>query len=98
MAPVLSRLGYPQIFIDRKTLLPVLFDKLMFKERVLTNKMVVSVDMSGEHVTVQTHDGSVYSGDIVVGADGVHSTIRSEMWRLSQKSHSGLFNVQSRSD
>ncbi|KXH41096.1 hypothetical protein CSIM01_03302 [Colletotrichum simmondsii] len=72
-----DRLGYPQIFIDRKTLLQVLFDKLMFKDRVLTNKMV-------------THDGSVYSGDIVVGADGVHSTIRSEMWRLSQKSHSGL--------
>ncbi|KAK1710004.1 uncharacterized protein BDZ83DRAFT_757651 [Colletotrichum acutatum] len=88
-----DRLGYPQIFIDRKTLLHVLFDKLMFKDRVLTNKMVVTVDLSGEHVTVHTQDGAVYSGDIVVGADGVHSAIRSEMWRLSQESRSGLFKA-----
>lgn len=38
-----------------------------------------------EHLSdkVQVHckDQSVFEGDIVVGADGVRSTIRQEMWR-----------------
>ncbi|RSM15449.1 hypothetical protein CDV31_005042 [Fusarium ambrosium] len=40
------RIGYPQIFIDRQTLLRVLYDKLKFKDRVLTQKRVTRVDMT----------------------------------------------------
>ncbi|RMJ12389.1 hypothetical protein CDV36_007925 [Fusarium kuroshium] len=86
------RIGYPQIFIDRQTLLRVLYDKLKFKDRVLTRKRVTRVDMTEGLVKVHTTDGSVYSGDIVVGADGVHSAIREEMWRHANESNnSGLF-------
>lgn len=47
--------------------------------------------MDNDQVTVRTQDGSVYTGDIVVGADGVHSTVRQEMWRNALESNSGLF-------
>ncbi|KAJ3503677.1 hypothetical protein NLJ89_g8326 [Agrocybe chaxingu] len=82
---------YQQIFIDRQMLLQVLFDKLKFKDRVLTKKRVTRVDMAEGQVNVHTADGSVYSGDVVVGADGVHSAIREEMWRNAKESNSGLF-------
>ena len=31
---------------------------------------------------VETTDGRVFIGSIVVGADGVHSLVRQEMWRI----------------
>ncbi|KAF6831150.1 FAD binding domain-containing protein [Colletotrichum musicola] len=86
-----DRIGYPQIFIDRQSLLQVLFDKLKHKERVLTKKRVTSVEMDDHQVTVRTQDGSMYAGDIVVGADGVHSKVREEMWRNALEAKSGIF-------
>ncbi|KAK0721257.1 hypothetical protein B0T21DRAFT_49734 [Apiosordaria backusii] len=86
-----NRTGYPQIFIDRQMLLQVLFDNLKSKDRVLTRKRVVRVDVVDSFVQVQTQDGSAYVGDIVVGADGVHSAVRKEMWRSGLESGSELF-------
>jgi 2-polyprenyl-6-methoxyphenol hydroxylase-like FAD-dependent oxidoreductase len=34
-------------------------------------------------VHVWTDDGELVEGDFVVGADGVHSQTRSEMWRMA---------------
>lgn len=62
-------------------LLQVLYDNLNFKDRVLTRKRVIRVDTVEGCVHVQAEDGSRYTGDIVVGADGVHSAVRKEMWR-----------------
>ncbi|CAG9949055.1 unnamed protein product [Clonostachys rosea f. rosea IK726] len=74
-------LGYPMIFIDRQMLIQVLYSNLSHKERVLTSKRVISVDILEASAQVTTKDGQVFSGDIVVGADGIHSTVRKEMWR-----------------
>lgn len=79
--------GYPISFLERRKLLEILYDALPDKTRVQVNKTVCSIDEhAGEGkggVRVRTLDGEVYEGDIVVGADGVHSRTRSEMWRLS---------------
>ncbi|KAJ3962256.1 hypothetical protein N0V92_000987 [Colletotrichum tropicale] len=74
-------LGYPMIFIDRQMLIQVLHSNLKHKERVLTSTRAVSVDIMESSARVTTEDGQVFSGDIVVGADGIHSTVRKEMWR-----------------
>lgn len=62
-------------------LLQVLYDNLHLKDRVLTRKRVTGVNTVEDCVHVQTEDGSRYTGDIVVGADGVHSAVRHEMLR-----------------
>lgn len=75
--------GYPSLWLDRQMLLKILYDNLKHKDRVLTNKRVVHVEMSSTGVLVTTEDGSSYSGDILVGGDGVHSKVRQEMWRIA---------------
>lgn len=67
-------------------LLQALFENLRFKDRVLTRKRVVRVDTIEGLVHVQTEEGSRYTGNIVVGADGVHSVVRKEMQRSSLES------------
>lgn len=74
-------------------LLEALFENLYFKDRILTRKRVVRVDTVEGCVHVQTEDGSRYTGDIVVGADGVHSVLRKEMQRNSLESSPGRFHA-----
>ena len=83
MMVVSYRHGYPSAFFERRYILQMLYDQIRNKTKVLVNKRVQSVDMpNSDFVTVGTADGSSYTGDIVVGADGIHSTIRQEMSRL----------------
>lgn len=87
----MCRTGYPCIFIDRQLLLQVLHDKIKHKEKLLTGKRVTGVKITDDGVQVETKDGSTYTGGFLVGADGVHSTIRKEMWRIAMQTSPGLF-------
>lgn len=49
-------------------------------ERLLANKVVEKIEETADKVTVTTKDGSVYEGDIVIGADGVRSVVRQHIW------------------
>ncbi|KAK1710565.1 hypothetical protein CaCOL14_004516 [Colletotrichum acutatum] len=92
-----ARLGYPSIFIDRQMLLQVLYDNLKNKDKVIPEKRVEKVELLEEGVHVHTKDGSVYEGDIVVGADGIHSTVREEMWRIGHDERPGYFPLDEHS-
>ncbi|KAL6364307.1 hypothetical protein LRP88_02226 [Fusarium phalaenopsidis] len=87
-----KRVGYPSIFIDRQMLLQVLFNNLKHKDRVLTKKRVSRLQLTEEGAQAYTQDGSMYEGDIVVGADGIHSAVRDEMWRLGKEQSPGYFS------
>ncbi|KAH8703854.1 FAD-binding domain-containing protein [Talaromyces proteolyticus] len=84
-----ERHGYPITFLDRQMVLQVLYDNIKDKKKVLTKKRVKEVELFDDGVTVQTSDGSFYSGDILIGADGIHSTVRGEMWRIANKESPG---------
>ncbi|PIG69629.1 monooxygenase [Aspergillus arachidicola] len=76
-----KRHGYPIAFIDRQVVLKVLYDHLaQHQERVLTGKKVVKVEDLHGKVKVYCQDHSVFDGDLVVGADGVRSIVRQQMW------------------
>ncbi|KAK1461801.1 FAD binding domain-containing protein [Colletotrichum cuscutae] len=92
-----ARLGYPSIFIDRQMLLQVLFDNLKNKDKVIPEKRVEKVELLKEGVRVHTKDGSVFEGDIVVGAGGIHSTVREEMWRIGHEERPGYFPLDEHS-
>lgn len=65
--------------------LQVLYENIKDKTKILTGKRVQTVELKADGVVVKTADGSVYTGDILVGADGIHSQVRSEMWRLADE-------------
>lgn len=62
----------------------------------MVNKRVTKISHGSDSVSVQCADGSNFIGDIVVGADGIHSRVRQEMQRLSEESSPGLMDRDKR--
>ncbi|KAL5328898.1 hypothetical protein ACEPPN_002407 [Leptodophora sp. 'Broadleaf-Isolate-01'] len=74
-----KRTAYPASFVQRRDLLRVLSDGIPNKSKVHLSKRVTKIDHTDTEVLVHCKDGSIYSGEIVVGADGVHSIVKSLM-------------------
>ncbi|KAB2573273.1 FAD binding domain containing protein [Lasiodiplodia theobromae] len=94
----IARHGYDPVFIDRQMAIQVFYDHLQNKSKVLTDKRVASVKQLKDGIEVTTKDGSTYTGDILVGADGVHSTVRKEMWRLADELSPGYIPKSDQTD
>lgn len=88
------RFGYPLAFLDRQKLLQILAAGPVQSSRVKLGHQVVNIESTHDGVTVRTSNGHVYQGDLVVGADGVHSRIRAEMWRLANASQGEIFRSE----
>lgn len=85
-----SRFGLKFAALERTQLLEILYTHLPDKSRVLTSKGVVRITPHGNKMSVTTADGDEFQGDLVVGADGVHSVTRREMWRIANIEQPGL--------
>ncbi|PYH90487.1 FAD/NAD(P)-binding domain-containing protein [Aspergillus ellipticus CBS 707.79] len=81
--------GTRMTFMERQQLVQVLYDHLKDKSKVLTSCAVQTIDQTDGQVQVTTTNGDVFSGQLVVGADGVHSRVREEMWR-----HEAMSNLR----
>jgi 2-polyprenyl-6-methoxyphenol hydroxylase-like FAD-dependent oxidoreductase len=79
-------------FLDRQQLIQILYNNLKDKSKIHTDKRIVHVDLKESGVEITTKDGSMIAGDILVGADGVHSTVRSEMWRIANTTRPGYIS------
>jgi 2-polyprenyl-6-methoxyphenol hydroxylase-like FAD-dependent oxidoreductase len=71
-------LGAPIVCIHRSRLHQVLLDACG-AENVRTGCAVVGYGDLGEGVSVHLSDGSVANVDLLVGADGIHSTVRTQL-------------------
>lgn len=71
-------------FLERRQLLQILFDNVEDKTKVQTSSDVCRINHLESGVEVMLKDGRTVSGDLVVGADGVHSPLRSEIWRIAE--------------
>ncbi|KAJ0416361.1 FAD/NAD(P)-binding domain-containing protein [Aspergillus carlsbadensis] len=84
-----QRHGYPFLQIVRSNLLRILYDGFPNKERIRTSSEVVAIETHSTGVQVHLKSGAVENGSIVIGADGVHSKIRSEL-QLLYKATKGI--------
>jgi 3-hydroxybenzoate 6-monooxygenase len=76
--PFLRAFGYPYVVMHRNDLLTILLNACRAHEAVTleTNRYVVRVEDLGDGARVTCADGSVYTCDALVGADGLHSLVR----------------------
>jgi len=58
------------------------------------NCIVREIKQSVSGVEVVLNDGTVESGDMVLGCDGVHSLVRSAMWDHASKTTAGLITAK----
>ncbi|KAK3942865.1 hypothetical protein QBC46DRAFT_378981 [Diplogelasinospora grovesii] len=79
-----ARFGYSVACGERQRLLKVLADNIKDKSKCLVNKEVAAIEQTSDSVTVKCADGSAYSGDLLIGADGVFSRTREQMWALAE--------------
>jgi 2-polyprenyl-6-methoxyphenol hydroxylase and related FAD-dependent oxidoreductases len=66
-------------------LIEILYEKIQDKSKVITSQRVQSIENGTSSATVTTTTGETYTGNIVVGADGIHSKVRQEMWKAAEK-------------
>lgn len=86
-----ERYGYPYMTIYRADLHQVLVDAVLARDpqSIELNARVETVTQDDDGVTVTMADGSTRRGDILVGADGVHSQVRAALHGQTQASFSG---------
>nr|WGJ63577.1 FAD-dependent monooxygenase [Aspergillus striatus] len=86
-----KRFQYPIAFLDRQKLLEILYTKLPDRSKIRLRSRVASITTLRDNggVNVTTDDAQTYTGHLVVGADGVHSRVRSEMWKAAQSDGRG---------
>ncbi|KAH6660899.1 FAD binding domain-containing protein [Truncatella angustata] len=71
--------GHPWMCFHRAKLMQMLYHRLPDTTKVLLDKEVVSLQNTDSGVTVTCADETTYSASIVIGADGVHSSVRKLM-------------------
>ncbi|KAL2808080.1 hypothetical protein BJX63DRAFT_439718 [Aspergillus granulosus] len=79
-----SMLGYRVFFVERHRLLNALWGAIKDKSKIHLSCRVSKIKHIPGGAAIETSDGRVFTGDFVVGADGVHGKSRDEMWRLAE--------------
>ena len=75
LTAMVERLGAPVRMVPRRTLLERLLDGFP-TDRIRYNSRAVGVVSGQNGVRVEFEDGSCAEGDLVIGADGMHSMVR----------------------
>lgn len=86
-----SKYGAPYLHIHRADLLAVLLEavKHLGNCYLYTNHKLVSIDECDSKVTLHFENGDSSDGDIVVGADGIHSKVREDILGLDNPRFTG---------
>lgn len=88
----LRRYGFPYLTVFRPDLLKVLGERVReFKpDAVKLKARAVDVHQDAEGVTLTLEDGSTVRGDVLVGADGVHTSVRAALFGPDRVQYTGM--------
>lgn len=85
METISEAFDMPLILFDRQKCVTHLYNGLPDKSFIRTNARVDHIEHTETGVKVFLTDGSYEEGDLVIGADGVHSLVRQSMWDYAAK-------------
>jgi salicylate hydroxylase len=90
-ATSVAQYGYPYFMIYRPDLHKVLADavRAMKADAITLGAQCTGLRQTDDGVTLELADGSEVHGDLLIGADGVHSRIRGELFGADQPTFSG---------
>ncbi|KAK3989231.1 hypothetical protein QBC44DRAFT_327738 [Cladorrhinum sp. PSN332] len=79
--------GVGYLWADRPQLLGAVYDNLpdSAKKKFLPGKNVENIEVAAEGVQVACSDGTIETGSVIIGADGLNSRVRQHMRELSLK-------------
>ena len=86
--------GHSILLRERRVFLQVLYDCLQDKTCIRTGRPVREVIQSVSGVEVKLEDGTIVTGDMVLGCDGVHSLVRTAMWDHASITAAGLITAK----
>ena len=88
----INRFGAPYWFVHRGDLHRVLRDAVtaLKADAIHTGARCVGFVQDGAGVTLELEDGRRIAGDVLVGSDGVHSRLRSQMFDDTRSSFLGI--------
>jgi len=84
--------GAPQVTIHRADILAALAEQFPI-EQIAFDKRLKTLSQSDAGVTLQFDDGSEASFDVVVGADGIHSRVRTALFGEESPRFTGVVHV-----
>ena len=91
-AAAIQKYGYPYMTAFRPALLQVLADgvRALKPDAIQLNARCLGYSQSSEHVTLNFENRPSVTGDMLIGADGVHSKIRTAMFGAEPTLFTGM--------
>lgn len=82
------------LLIERRQFLQEMYDTLPDKTYVKTSCPVYNIKQDPTGVEVTLSNGEVERGDLILGCDGVYSSVKSIMWDYANKASPGMITVK----
>jgi FAD dependent monooxygenase len=89
MKTIEEKFELPVVLFNRQECVTHLYDNLPDQSMIRTSARVDRIEHTETGVKVYLTDGSFEEGDIVIGADGVHSLVRQVMWDYAAENDPG---------
>lgn len=89
-----QKYGAPQLTIHRADLLQALQGQIP-AQNIHLNKGAASVELGENDAAIVFADGSRQAFDVVIGADGIHSRIRTALWGQDDPKFTGMVSYRS---
>ncbi len=88
-----ARYGAPQLTIHRADLLAVLTETFP-ADRVHFSKRLRTLEQAGDSVSLHFDDSTVATHDVVIGADGIHSRVRTALFGEENPRFTGVVSFR----
>lgn len=88
-----KKYGAPQLTIHRADLLKALQDGLP-SERIHLGRSCTGVELGSDEATIRFADGTRRSFDLVIGADGIHSAVRTALFGKDDPKFTGILSYR----